>query len=447
MRVRHGLFVTSLLLYGCAAQRPQPPAPLGGPCPRAAAPKEACSAASQELKQALALMVASQWAEADALLTDLVGAEKFQRLTWREQYEALELGAEAALHVRKPERALSLIQAACAMNDANSTDWFLRLRAALSANEAKEAVFALTTLAQRWPKQLAQTQETDLFEYTTGALDSIDSETERYQLLAALHRVAFTSEPEGASAWWRDLALLQLARGERASALQTLARATDPYVVISIRADKRFDPLREELGERLTVAAAADWSIQAALRAGQRNPTQLQPMVRLAELLVASLRLPPALQVTDAAIERQDVQGSKAWSDYERQYPSILAVRAEALRELGRYQAAVTQMEAASRLENVGSNVGRSLVLPNCTTSSGGRGTRVKRCTARRPRMPAGLASCSSRSRHCGPPWRCTNTVRLSAPWPSCANTATTPRPLIRKRCSLRIALRRARPC
>jgi len=307
-------------------------------------------------------MVQSQWEQADALLRDVVGAEKFQQLNARGQHIALELAAEAALRLNEPHRALSLVRAACEMSDADPSDWLLRLHLALAANESQEAVFALTTLAQRWPQELGRTQDTELFTYTMRALDEIDSEPERYQLLSALHRVAFTSEPEGASYWWRDLALLQLARGERASALQTLVRASDPYVVISIRADKRFDALREELAERLTVTAATQQSIEDALRATQLNPNRLQPMMRLAELLLASLRLQQALRVTDAAIERQDAHGSKAWSDYEQEYGGILTLRADALYELGRWQAAVAQLEAASRLESVG-NVGEIIDL------------------------------------------------------------------------------------
>jgi tetratricopeptide (TPR) repeat protein len=62
--------------------------------------------------------------------------------------------------------------------------------------------------------------------------------------------------------------------------------------------------------------------------------------------------LQQALQVTDAAIERQDVHGNKTWSDYEQQYTVILTIRADALYELGRWQAAVAQLEAASRLKS-----------------------------------------------------------------------------------------------
>ena len=351
MRVRRGLFLALLPLCGCAAHTAVTPTPSGART-AAPAPKAAPSAGAQELIQARDLMVQSQWEQADALLRDVVGAEKFRQLNARGQHIALELAAEAALRLNEPERALSLVRAACDMSDADSSDWVLRLNSALAANESQEAVFALTTLAQRWPQELGRTQDTDLFIYTMRALDEIDSEPERYQLLSALHRVAFTSEPEGASCWWRDLALLQLARGERASALQTLARASDPYVVISIRADKRFDALREELAERLTLAAATQQSIEDALRATQLNPNRLQPMIRLAELLVASLRLQQALHVTDAAIERQDVHGSKAWSDYEQEYTVILTIRADALYELGRWQAAVAQLEAASRLKS-----------------------------------------------------------------------------------------------
>jgi hypothetical protein len=362
MTVRLGLFCALVLpLCSCASHRSVSPTRANVP---AAAPQEAApSAVSAELEQAQALMVASKWAQADALLTDLVSAKNFQQLSLSEQHGARVLAAGAALQLREPERALSLIQAACAMSNADSRDWFIRTHAAVAASDSKDALLALTVLAQRWPQQLARTQNTELIEFAMSALDKLDSESERYQLLSALHRVVFVAEPAGASEWWREFALLQLARGERASALQALARVTDPYVVVSIRADKRFDPLRAALGEGLTVPAAAQRSIQDAVRTTQLNPSLLQPMSRLADLLVASLRFQQALQVTDAAIERQDAQGSEAWSDYEREYAAILNQRADALYAMGRWQAAVAQLQAASGLKSAAREVSQIINL------------------------------------------------------------------------------------
>jgi tetratricopeptide (TPR) repeat protein len=71
-----------------------------------------------------------------------------------------------------------------------------------------------------------------------------------------------------------------------------------------------------------------------------------------------------ALSVTDAAIEHQDEHGRAAWSDYDTQYEWVLINRADALYSLGRYEAAIVQMDAASHLhEQAAANVSATLNL------------------------------------------------------------------------------------
>jgi tetratricopeptide (TPR) repeat protein len=123
-------------------------------------------------------------------------------------------------------------------------------------------------------------------------------------------------------------------------------------VAISIWADKRFDGARAELGERLQVEAVARRAIQGALQRTQDSPGMLKPVNRLAELLLDSLLFQQALQVTDAAIEREEIQNGRAWSDGDSQYVWILDNRAAALYGLGRWPAAVTQLEAASHVKS-----------------------------------------------------------------------------------------------
>jgi len=77
----------------------------------------------------------------------------------------------------------------------------------------------------------------------------------------------------------KDLALVQLGRSEQAAAVATLGRVTDPYVVISIEADKRFERIRGELESRLNVAEIARWSIESAAHRVRRNPDRLLPLI------------------------------------------------------------------------------------------------------------------------------------------------------------------------
>jgi tetratricopeptide (TPR) repeat protein len=362
MKVRLSFILACLLACACVTHRP------AGPDSRVTPPAvpagAATSSASEQVKQAQALAVAAKWTDVDAALRGLIDADPFDRLSLTEQHLALALAANAAVVNGEPRRALALIQRACAMTDTDARDWALRVTAANAVGNLKDATFALTTLAERWPEQLAQAEAHGDYSIQ-WAISVEDPDSDRYALLNALRRVPFASEPDNASSWWRDLALLQLARGEPASAVQTLERVSDPYIAISIWADKRFDDVRSELGGRLEIAAAAQRSIRDAVLRVQDNPNRLKPMNRLADLLVDSLQFQQALQVTDTAIERQDTQGRAAWSDYDRQYPWTLETRADALFGLGRSHAALTQLEAASRVESGVDRVSHFINLAN----------------------------------------------------------------------------------
>lgn len=364
MKVRLGLVLALFFECACVSQRPASSERSAVSVTPAARPGEAtASPASAELKHAQTLAAASEWLEVDHVVRGLVDSDHFAQLTVTEQHVALGLAATAAVNTHEPQRGLSLIQRACAMTETDARDWFIRLAAANAAQNPKDAALTLTTLAERWPRELARAPDYGQIEWTMFRLGDLGSDFDRYELLRALHRVGFAREPNGASSWWRDFALLQLARGEPASAVQTLARINDPHVAISIWADKRFDVVRAELGDRLQVAAVAERGIQDALMRTQDSPNMLKPMNHLAALLVDSLRSQQALQVTDTAIERQEIPRGSVWSDSDRQYVWTLDTRARALYALGRWPAAITQLEAATRVKPSGGNVSQVINL------------------------------------------------------------------------------------
>ena len=348
------LLVLALLAAGCALKPPTGPA--GAP---------AVAEASAQLQQAQALVGKSQWQPADALLRRALARPDFAGLPASQQHALVSLAALAAVQIDDSRRALALSIRACGFATGDARDWFTRMRAAAGVPDPREAVSALTTLAQRWPQVLARLTEFDDIEYVMRPefLAGV-SEAERYELLAALHKIKFLDEPRGSGAWWREFALLQLARGERSSAVQTLARITDPYVVVSIEADRRFDGVRGEPGALITVPQAIQESIDAELRHAQLAPDRLEPTNHLAEILNYCARQRQALSVTDAAIEYREEHGGSAWSDYQAQFSWVLSNRADALFGLGRYQAAIVQMEAASHLHpEAAQNVDAAITL------------------------------------------------------------------------------------
>ena len=238
------------------------------------------------------------------------------------------------------------------MHEEQSYDWLLRVEAGIAAGDATDTVLASKVVAERWPELLPQ------------SLQGLEQAAEpvRYRVLVGLFNFSMPHEPLGASGWWRDLALLQLERGEHAAAVATLARVANAYVAVSIEADRRFDPIRHEA--HIDVEEIAQRAVDAAAKRAQSNPDKLQPLNELAGLLSESLMLPQVLQVADTAIEQVSKWGEAAFSDYDPEYSELLDQRAQVLAAEGRWDAAVIQMKAASMLpENATGNVSQVIDL------------------------------------------------------------------------------------
>jgi hypothetical protein len=342
--------LSALVLSACATH----PAAAPPAQPAAAAPAAAASplGVHAQFEQALQLARSHAFDKADSTLTTLLASPDFATLGAAERHQALSLGAMLALQARDAKRAQALAKRACEMHEEQSYDWLLRVEAGIAAADATDTVLAAKVVAERWPELLPQS-----LQGLQGATDAM-----RYQVLSGLLNFSVPHEPAGASSWWRDLALLQLGRGERAAAAATLARVSNAYVAASIEADRRFDLIRREAS--LDVGQIAQRAIDAAAKRAQSNPDKLQPLNELAGLLGESLLLPQVLQVTDTAIEQVSKWGAIAYSDYDPEYSELLDQRAQALAATGRWDAAVIQLRAASLLpENATGNVSQVIDL------------------------------------------------------------------------------------
>lgn len=373
-QVRRLLYLSALLaLTACATQTgPQRSAPPPATVPATSPSPEAVERLQQEVAQATRLFRDQQWSQADAALTSIVAATEFSALPAAQQHAVLQLAGRTAMEMSDPRRGLSLLQRACGMSEATSFDWYARLLAAGSASDRPEMVKALTVLAVRWPDMLPALEKTGALDYAMQSLKRFGSDGDSYAVLSALFGVRLVRQHAGESGWWQDLALLQLGRGEREAAAGSLLRVADPYIAITIEADRRFDPIRGLLGAWPTVATTAGREIDTAAKRAQDNPGELEPRAYLARLLGNSLRFAEELGVADAAIERQETAGSKAFSDYDKQYTWILEYRAQALRGLGRWDAALIQERAASELPEHGTpNVSQLINLAGMYTETG----------------------------------------------------------------------------
>jgi transglutaminase-like putative cysteine protease len=316
--------------------------------------------AAQQLERAAQLAQSGQIEKTDDLLKDLLASDGFRGLTSLQQHAALYLAGAVALGKGDAERALDLLRRSSGMSEAATGDWSLRLLAASHTGDKADATQSLTTLAQRWPESLG---DVDWRVIGRTVHDTPKAETSRYQLLSALFDANYTNEEFDVSNWWRDLALLQLQRNDRAAAQKALARVTAPYALISVQADNRFAPIRAGAG--LDIQAAIEKQIQQAREAVKAHPTKLQPVVRLMLVLIESLRFADALQVADDAISAMNgPKGPKVYDDYRTYRIWVLDGRSQALFRLQKWDDAVAQLVSARELPESGNaNVSQTINL------------------------------------------------------------------------------------
>ncbi len=346
----------------------------GGHAPQAADTPRAAPAESalDQLERARRALAGFDALQADAILSPLLTSSQFWSLSPQQRHLALTLDAQAALQLKDPHRALELLERASVMPENRPDDWVNRVRAALIAADGAAVVRALDAGAQHADDFLAKLEQEELLDYAMRDLEQYGTESERLNLYQLAQRTTFQIEPDGASRWWRDLALLELARGQRSAAAATRARISSPQVLISIAADRRFDVLSGMTPAAPAVMAAVGRGIEAARAATQADPRNLKAAADLIERLVIAVRLQEALSTADATLARVNAQGPQAFDGYDRYYPTLLAARSAALQALGRFEEARDQLEVASFLPEAGMpNVDEVVALGDLYTDLG----------------------------------------------------------------------------
>jgi transglutaminase-like putative cysteine protease len=321
--------------------------------PRAAKAEKADSKAVKVLQEAYRLAKGGgEPSKVGVMLRELMESKSFGTLSPQQQRGAWFLAGAVAFDEGDGARSLALMKLATNAEGAGAAEWQMRFDAARLAEDRADAAACLITLAQRWPESLS---DMEVRSVALTVQEAPKAGPGRYRLLKALYDAKYTTEGVPPSSWWRDLALLQLERGERVEAIQTLARVVDPYVAISILADKRFDPVRSEVQSQLDVTEMARQEVDLGREIAHRNPDKLQPVIELGYFLLYSGRYEEMLALCDQVIARvNEATGPKSYSDYQGRYVWILDNRSRALYGMGRWDEALAQQVAASHLPELG---------------------------------------------------------------------------------------------
>jgi tetratricopeptide (TPR) repeat protein len=124
-----------------------------------------------------------------------------------------------------------------------------------------------------------------------------------------------------------------------------------------MRADRRFDALREANPGRFDVKASAEAQLRLTRDQMARAPDALAPVTLLATQLMYLGRHAEALELAETAIKRakSPTAETKPYTDGGQQFPWLLDVKAQALFGLGRFDDAVRQRVEVSMLQEQGS--------------------------------------------------------------------------------------------
>jgi tetratricopeptide (TPR) repeat protein/transglutaminase-like putative cysteine protease len=321
--------------------------------PAAPAANEASIAEAQkQLATAAQLVQAESWEKADAAFTALLASGRLTELDETKQHAAVFLAALTAMSVGDTARGQDLIKRSTAMASAELVDWQTRLQAAQSLKDWQDAAHSLTTIAQKWPDAVSELESRQLFLTVSKVPHPGD---DRYELLKALFEAKFTRPGVDPSGWWRDLALMQIEKGDLSGARESLSALTDPYAMIGVLADSRFRQVRDSLAQRLDVGEAMRRRIESDYVGVKDNPSKLEAVNTLAGDLLAAVRGEEALKVAESAIAKASTpEGRNSFKDYDEQYVWTLDTRAHALFALGRWDDAIAQLKAASGMKEDG---------------------------------------------------------------------------------------------
>ena len=228
-------------------------------------------------------------------------------------------------------------------------------------------VNALTVMAKRWPEQLSMFEDALVFQVIRKA-NQLPPPASR-ELLGALYAARWkTREGIEPSDDWRDLAGLLLAEGDLTGALEVSSHVTDPYVLVEMRSDRRFDAVVSAHVQGFDIDSAAMREFHDLQVASEKSPRSLRLKVLVIQALRHQQHYPAMLAASDAVLlELQSTNyPEKLYDDYFAEYNWLLNERATALRRLGRWDEAVEQLVAASKaLENHGANVSQAINLAN----------------------------------------------------------------------------------
>lgn len=325
---------------------------------------------SRQLADARKLVARQDWPEANKALQGIVEANSFTKVSGDLQHDVLTIAGRVAFDHGSPQLANEYFVRAASLPQADFVDWYSLLLAADKVGNAPESVHALTVLVQRWPDRSIKFRPRPILNVINEAKKSgRDSALALLQALYDAHwKLEWDIEPSEA---WRDLILRLVEKGRIAQAIDVSTHVTDVYVLISMRADRRFDAVTAANAAQFDIDAAAKRELRNFQAAAENAPQSLGLQIHVIEALLGLQRYEAALAACDSVFLsiRSTNYPAKLYTDYDENYNWLLDERSDLLQRVGRWDEAVAQLSAASNVfENHMGNVSQLINLAQLYT-------------------------------------------------------------------------------
>lgn len=303
-------------------------------------------------QQRLRLVMASHtgdFGQQLAMLQEIIAAQAFKWLSVDDQYEALILAARASLYSKQRDLAKDYIARVIALPGLGFEDQTGALEQAREIGDWAAAVRSLTSIARQFPERLASVNNRTVALVVYGA--DYSSPTEKFLLLQALYAAHWTLqwgiEPSGS---WRDLTLYLLERHSLQQAIDVSTHVTDVYVLIAMRADRRFDGVVAAHPEQFAADVAAERELKDFQALSDAQPKSLALKARVMEALLHQQHYAAMLAASDSVV--QDIESTnfpdKLYDDYVEVHGTYFYLRSLASQREGRWDEAVTQLLEAA---------------------------------------------------------------------------------------------------
>lgn len=218
----------------------------------------------------------------------------------------------------------------------------------------------LARVYRRWP---VRAQEAELEVVSDLVFNTPEESEPRLELLRALFAGGYTHRDRGPSQVWQNLIQALLTQGHVEEARSVARAITDPVVLVSLRTDRRFDPIADVLSTLPSAEEAASLEVERVRSLVARLPTRVDLAVDLGAALLVAGRNEDALRASDDALA-STAAADASTLEYADERVWIMNNRAVALRRLGRLDEAARQMEEARPLNEHGQpNVSQALNL------------------------------------------------------------------------------------